>query len=74
MNLDFQPSITNFLLIKFPYEVSKSAHNAEIFLANKGILVRGMKGYGLPNHLRISIGNEDENIILIKELKLFLDS
>ena len=74
LNLDFQKSITNFLLIKFPSEIKYNAQNAENFLATKGILVRGMKVYGLPNHLRISIGNEKENLKLIKELKTFFEN
>ena len=74
LNLDFQKSVTNFLLIKFPNKSLKSAKNAENFLANKGILVRGMNAYGLSNYLRVSIGKEEENIIFIKELKTFLDS
>ena len=71
LNLDFQKSITNFLLIKFPDEKNYNAEHAEIFLASKGILVRGMKVYGLPNHLRVSIGNEEENIKFLNELKTF---
>ena len=50
-----------------------SAQNAEKFLAEQGILVRGMNAYGLSNYLRISIGNEEENIIFINALKRFLD-
>ena len=73
LNLVFQKSVTNFLLIKFPNEHLKNAQNAEKFLADKGILVRGMNAYGLSNYLRVSIGNEEENIIFIKELKNFLD-
>jgi len=72
LKLDFQKSVTNFLLVKFPETKDHSAQNAENFLADRGILVRGMKVYGLPNHLRISIGNEIENKTLIKELKNFL--
>ena len=71
LNLDFQSSITNFLLIKFPVEYKYSAENAESFLASKGILVRGMKVYGLSNYLRVSIGTEVENIKFIDELKTF---
>ncbi len=71
INLDFQSSITNFLLIRFPSN-RYNAQNAESFLASKGILVRGMKVYGLSNHLRVSIGNEEENFKFIKELKAFL--
>ena len=71
LNLDFQSSITNFLLIKFPVEQKYSADNAESYLASKGILVRGMKVYGLSNYLRVSIGNKEENIKFINELKTF---
>ena len=71
INLDFQSSITNFVLIRFPSN-RYNAQNAESFLASKGILVRGMKVYGLSNHLRVSIGNEEENLKFIKELKAFL--
>ena len=71
LNLDFQSSITNFLLIKFPTENNYNAENAESFLASKGILVRGMKVYGLSNYLRVSIGTKEENIKFINELKTF---
>ncbi|MDC3140221.1 histidinol-phosphate transaminase [Alphaproteobacteria bacterium] len=74
LNLEFQTSVTNFLLIKFPKEGLYSAQNAEKFLAEKGILVRGMNAYNLPNYLRVSIGNEEENITFIKQLKNFLDN
>ena len=73
LNLDFQPSITNFLLIKFTNKNKYSAENAEKFLASRGILVRGMKVYGLPNHLRVSIGTDYENIKFVEELKTFLE-
>ena len=73
LNLNFQKSITNFLLIKFPNQDKYSANNAEKFLATKGILVRGMAVYNLTNYLRISIGTEKENITLINELKIFLE-
>ena len=56
------------------FEFAKSfynADNAESYLASKGILVRGMKVYGLSNYLRVSIGTEEENIKFINELKTF---
>ena len=74
LNLSFETSITNFLLIKFSEEVKYNAKNAEIFLANRGILVRGMSVYNLPNYLRVSLGTEEENVTLIKELKDFLEN
>ena len=72
LNLDFQRSITNFLLIKCPIDSKYNAQKAENFLAKKGILVRGMKVYGLSNYLRVSIGTKEENIKFINELKTFL--
>lgn len=70
----FSKSLTNFLLIKFPNQNKYNAQNAEKFLANKGILVRGMSVYKLSNYLRVSIGTAKENITLINELKIFLEN
>ena len=74
LNLDFQSSITNFLLIKFPSDQKHNAQNAENYLSSKGILVRGMKVYGLSNYLRVSIGTQEENIEFVNELKSFLEN
>ena len=74
LNLSFQTSATNFLLIKFSNETQFNAQSAEKFLASRGILVRGMAVYNLPSCLRVSLGTEEENITLIKELKSFLEN
>ncbi len=74
IGLTYQSSVTNFLLIKFPCEKHKTAENAEIFLAERGILVRNMSGYNLSSYLRVSLGTEEENLIFIKELKSFIDN
>jgi histidinol-phosphate aminotransferase len=74
LNLSFQTSVTNFLLIKFSNETQFNAQSAEKFLASRGILVRGMSVYNLPSYLRVSLGTEEENRTLIKELKSFLEN
>ena len=74
LNLSFQKSATNFLLIKFSNETQFNAQSAEKFLASRGILVRGMSVYNLPSYLRVSLGTEEENRTLIKELKSFLEN
>ena len=74
LNLSFQTSVTNFLLIKFSNETQFNAQSAEKFLASRGILVRGMAVYNLPSYLRVSLGTEEENMTLIKELKSFLEN
>ena len=74
LNLSFQTSVTNFLLIKFSNETQFNAQSAEKFLASRGILVRGMSVYNLPSYLRVSLGTEEENMTLINELKSFLEN
>ena len=62
------PSTTNFILIKFGAEVPKvNAH-----LASRGLIVREVAGYGLPEYLRISIGTTEENGLLIDALNEFV--
>ncbi|MEM9783273.1 MAG: aminotransferase class I/II-fold pyridoxal phosphate-dependent enzyme, partial [Pseudomonadota bacterium] len=52
--LGVTPSTANFLLVDAGPDVAAlTAH-----LAERGLIVRGMEGYGLPQHLRISIGDE----------------
>lgn len=46
----------NFLLARFESEAEANSCNA--FLMQRGILVRGMKGYKLPHALRITIADE----------------
>jgi histidinol-phosphate aminotransferase len=55
--LSFIPSRGNFLTIQFEQT------GAEIYkkLLQQGIIVRPLGGYGLPNHLRVSVGLEAEN-------------
>lgn len=65
------PSVGNFILVEFP-EGSKNADAANDYLMERGIIVRKMASYGLPKCLRITIGLEEDNEAVIKELKGFL--
>jgi histidinol-phosphate aminotransferase len=65
-------SATNFLLVGFPTTPGKTAPEAEAFLASRGLLVRGVKLYGLPNHLRVTIGLEAHNRALVEALVDFM--
>ena len=42
------------------------------YLAARGLIVRGVKGYGLPNHLRFTIGLEEHNRAVVDALTEFL--
>ena len=69
LGLEVTPSAANFLLVGFE---NGSASKAEDFLASRGLIVRGVAGYGLPNHLRITIGLEDHNRAVVDALAAFL--
>ncbi|HUF56139.1 MAG TPA: histidinol-phosphate transaminase [Thermohalobaculum sp.] len=49
-----QPSDGNFLLV----DTGGRAEAVDRHLARRGLIVRRMEGYGLPGHLRITIGDE----------------
>ncbi len=49
--VSWTPSETNFLLVKLPVE-ARPVYDAMLRL---GVIVRPMAGYGLPEHLRISL-------------------
>ena len=48
------------MLPQFPDEPRRNADAAFAFLQSRGILARKMGGYGLPQHLRITIGTGEE--------------
>lgn len=64
---EFVPSIANFVLVKFGAEVKRINE----FLAERGLIVREVGSYGLPDYLRISIGTTEENTLLIEALDAF---
>jgi histidinol-phosphate aminotransferase len=66
------PSAANFLLVGFPQAPGRTAKEAEAFLAKRGLLVRNVTNYGLPEHLRITIGLEEHNRAVIEALSDFL--
>ncbi len=67
---DVMPSAGNFILVRFPDE-KRSATAANDYLNTKGIIVRQVGGYGLPDSLRITIGTEDQNRAVIDALSEF---
>ena len=67
-----RPSAANFVLAGFPRNAGRTAAEAEAHLASRGLLVRGVSNYGLPDHLRITIGLEAHNRAAIAALTEFL--
>ncbi len=58
------PSQTNFLLV----DLGRDAAALERHLFERGVIVRPMGGYGLPQTLRISVGRRAENERLVRAL------
>jgi histidinol-phosphate aminotransferase len=71
LGLEVVPSAANFVLVGFPKAGGRIAAAAEAFLARRGLIVRGVGGYGLPDYLRITIGLESHNRVLIEALAEF---
>lgn len=65
MGLEFVPSFANFVLVKV-------GDGAAVFqsMLRKGIILRAMGSYGLPEWIRISVGTMDQNRRCIAELKV----
>lgn len=70
LNIPVTPSYGNFVLA----EIGENAMECHDFLAERGVLVRGMAGYDLPRHLRISIGDEEGCRALIAGIRDWLGS
>ena len=60
LGLEPAPSVGNFLLIQLPDEPGRDAASAVAHLKSRGILVRAMAAYGLPDRLRITIGTDED--------------
>ena len=71
IGLDTVDGVANFVLAKFNNELQ--ANLCYQFLEKKGILVRSIKEYKLPEYLRITVGLEEENKIMCEEIKNFLN-
>jgi histidinol-phosphate aminotransferase len=62
-------SVANFVLIHFADE--KSALAADIYLSGRGIILRHIANYGLPQCLRLTVGSEEANRAVVAGLAGF---
>jgi len=65
LGLDYIPSVGNFLSIDF----GRDAMPVYDALLRQGVIVRPIGVYGLPNHLRVTVGLKEENERFIRSLK-----
>ena len=72
LGLQVTPSVGNFILIHFPAEAGRTAKDADAFLTKRGLIMRAVGAYGLPNALRMTIGNEEANRLVVAALSEFV--
>ena len=72
LGLKVTPSVANFVLIHFPAEKGKTSDAADAFLTARGLVLRGLKNYGLPHSLRMTIGTEEANRLVVDALRDFM--
>jgi len=72
LGLEVTPSIANFVLIHFPATKGKTAEEADAFLTQRGLILRRVKAYHLPNALRMTVGSEEANRLVVMALAEFL--
>jgi histidinol-phosphate aminotransferase len=74
LGLKVTPSVANFVLIHFPATKGRTAQDADAFLTARGLILRQVGGYKLPHALRMSVGTEEANRLVVKALAEFLGS
>jgi len=72
LGLKVTPSVANFVLIHFPESKGRTAADADAFLTKRGLILRRVSGYGLPNALRLTVGTEEANHLVVAALKDFV--
>lgn len=72
LGLDVIDGVGNFAVAKFPETKGKTAAEALAYMKERGVTVRSLAGYHMPNHLRISVGTVDANNACLGLLEDFL--
>jgi histidinol-phosphate aminotransferase len=72
LGLEVTPSVANFVLIHFPQKPGRTAKDADAFLTRRGLILRQVGAYKLPNALRMSVGSEEANRLAVQALAEFL--
>jgi histidinol-phosphate aminotransferase len=72
LGLKVTPSVANFLLIHFPDARGRTATDANAFLMKRGLILRQVGGYKLPHALRMTVGSEEANRLVVEALAEFL--
>jgi histidinol-phosphate aminotransferase len=69
LNLHAIPSVANFIA----FDCGRPAQPIYQALLHEGVIVRPIGGYGMPNHLRVSIGLGEQNDRFLRALEKVLN-
>jgi histidinol-phosphate aminotransferase len=72
LGLEVTPSIANFVLIHFPSAPGRTAKDADNFLTGRGLILRRLDAYHLPQALRMTVGSEEANKLVVAALAEFM--
>ncbi len=72
LGLEVIDGVGNFCVARFPETKGKTAAEALAYMKDHGVTLRGLGGYKMPNHLRISVGTVEGNNAALKHLTDFL--
>jgi histidinol-phosphate aminotransferase len=60
------------VLIRFPKTSGRTAADADRFLTARGLVLRAVGAYGLPDCLRMTVGTEEANRLVVNALAEFV--
>lgn len=64
------PTQGNFICVK----IGERAKELVAFLEQNGMIVRGLTSFGLPEHIRVTIGKPEENDLLVALVKKWVEA
>ena len=73
LGLKVTPSVANFVLVHFPDAPGRTARDADAFLTRRGLVLRQVGAYGLPNAMRLTVGDAEANRLVVEALGDFVN-
>ena len=74
LGIGVTPSAANFVLLEFGKNGVGGAAEADAFLSARGYILRAVEAYGLPDFLRMTVGDEEANRGVVAALADFVRS
>ena len=72
LGLSVLPSVANFIAIRFSDAPGSTAADADRFLTSRGLVLRAISAYGMPQFLRLTVGSQEANELVVAALKEFV--